>query len=170
MILKFLKVFTKIGGDSVATVYDESMQLSQQGMLLITDFEGLNLHAYLCPAKVWTIGWGTTVYPNGKRVKACDTCTYQQAMYYKQHDLRRFIEVINKNVCVPLSQQQFDALVSLVYNIGAEAFCQSTLLKKLNQGNYVAAAEQFLVWNKSRGQVLNGLVRRRQKERELFLS
>ncbi|ENW93323.1 hypothetical protein F904_01447 [Acinetobacter dispersus] len=136
---------------------------------MITGFEDLKLSAYLCPAKVWTIGFGTTVYPDGNRVKPDDKCNESQAKAYFAHDLNRFEQAINGSVTVPLSQNQFDALVSLTYNIGENAFKSSTLLKMLNVGNYQGAADQFLVWNKSNGQVLNGLVRRRKAERELFL-
>ncbi|MGN5765684.1 lysozyme [Acinetobacter calcoaceticus] len=145
------------------------MTTSQTGINLITSFEDLKLSAYLCPAGVWTIGFGTTVYPNGNRVKQVDKCTEAQAKAYFAHDLNRFERTVNGSVAVPLSQNQFDALVSLTYNIGETAFKNSTLLEMLNAGNYRGAADQFLVWNKSKGQVLNGLVRRRKTERELFL-
>ncbi|WP_312069487.1 lysozyme, partial [Acinetobacter sp.] len=76
---------------------------------------------------------------------------------------------VNNLVKVPLSQNQFDALVSLTYNIGSTAFKNSTLLKKLNAKDYAGAADQFLRWNKGGGKVLKGLVRRREAERALFL-
>ena len=125
--------------------------------------------AYLCPADVWTIGIGTTVYPNGTKVKKGDKCTQEQAMEYLQHDLRSFEKTVNDSVKAPLTQNQFDALVSLAYNIGSTAFKNSTLLKKLNAKDYLGAADQFLVWNKGGGKVLKGLVRRREVERALFL-
>ena len=125
--------------------------------------------AYLCPAKVWTIGIGTTVYPNGLKVKKGDKCTQEQALEYLQHDLKSFEKTVNDSVKVPLSQNQFDALVSLAYNIGSAAFKNSTLLKKLNAKDFTGAADQFLRWNKGGGKVLKGLVRRRDAERALFL-
>ena len=125
--------------------------------------------AYLCPAKVWTIGIGTTVYPNGLKVKKGDKCTQEQALEYLQHDLKSFEKTVNDSVKVDLTQNQFDALVSLTYNIGSTAFKNSTLLKKLNAKDYAGAADQFLVWNKGGGKVLKGLVRRRDAERALFL-
>ncbi|WP_298143597.1 lysozyme [uncultured Acinetobacter sp.] len=155
---------------NLAVAQDQIMHISQQGMDLITQCEGLKLNAYLCPAHVWTIGIGTTVYPNGKRVQQGDACTHAQAVQYKQHDLKRFVQLVNQTVYVELNQNQFDALVCLAYNIGAQAFRQSTLVKTLNTGDYKSASEQFLVWNQSRGQVLKGLVRRRAQERQLFLS
>ena len=86
----------------------------------------------------------------------------------KEH-LKRFEKTVNDLVKVPLTQNQFDALVSLTYNIGTGAFEKSTLLKKLNTGDYQGAADQFTVWNKGGGKVLQGLVNRRAKEKEVFL-
>ena len=163
----------------IATAYDDVagmlgiatdvMSTSQNGINLISSFEGCELKAYLCPAKVWTIGFGTTVYPSGVKVKKGDTCTLDQAKQFKAHDLKRFEKTVNDLVKVSLTQNQFDALVSLTYNIGTGAFEKSTLLKKLNVSDYQGAADQFTVWNKGGGKVLQGLVNRRAKERELFL-
>jgi lysozyme len=163
----------------IATAYDDVagmlgiatdvMSTSQNGINLISSFEGCELKAYLCPAKVWTIGFGTTVYPNGVKVKKGDSCTLEQAKQFKAHDLKRFEKTVNDLVKVPLTQNQFDALVSLTYNIGTGAFEKSTLLKKLNTGDYQGAADQFTVWNKGGGKVLQGLVNRRAKEKEVFL-
>ena len=145
------------------------MKTSSNGTALIREFEGFVANAYLCPADVWTIGIGTTVYPNGAKVKKGDKCTQAQALEYLQHDLKSFEKTVNDSVKVPLSQNQFDALVSLAYNIGSTAFKNSTLLKKLNAKDFTGAADQFLVWNKGGGKVLKGLVRRREAERALFL-
>lgn len=163
----------------IATAYDDVagmlgiaidvMSISQNGINLLSSFEGCELAAYLCPAKVWTIGFGTTVYPGGMKVKKGDSCTLEQAKQFKAHDLKRFEKTVNDLVKVPLTQNRFDALVSLTYNIGPGAFKKSTLLKKLNAGDYQGAADQFTVWNKGGGKVLQGLVDRRAKERELFL-
>ena len=145
------------------------MKTSSNGTSLIREFEGFMASAYLCPANVWTIGIGTTVYPNGAKVKKGDKCTEEQALEYLQHDLKSFEKTVNDSVKVDLTQNQFDALVSLTYNIGSTAFKNSTLLKKLNAKDYAGAADQFLVWNKGGGKVLKGLVRRRDAERALFL-
>ena len=163
----------------IATAYDDiagglgiaidEMSISQNGINLLSSFEGCELTAYLCPANVWTIGFGTTVYPSGMKVKKSDTCTLEQAKQLKAQDLKRFEKIVNNLVKASLTQNQFDALVSLVYNIGPSAFEKSTLLKKLNAGDYQGAADQFIVWNKSGGKVLQGLVDRRTKERKLFL-
>ena len=106
---------------------------------------------------------------NGVKVKKGDKCTLEQAKSYFAHDLKSFEKTVNDSVKVPLSQNQFDALVSLTYNIGSTAFKNSTLLKKLNAKDFTGAADQFLRWNKGGGKVLKGLVRRREAERALFL-
>lgn len=142
---------------------------SQVGINLIVSFEDLKLNAYDDGVGVWTIGFGTTVYPNGVKVKRGDTCTKSEAVSFFQHDLRRFEAAVNQAVKVVVNQNQFDALVSLTYNIGEKAFKDSTLLAKLNKGDYIGAADQFPRWNKGGGQVMKGLVRRRAAERELFL-
>ena len=156
--------------NEIGVAEDSAKTISTNGTKLIASFEGLELTAYLCPAKVWTIGLGTTVYSNGQPVKKGDTCTKEQALQYKAHDLRRFENCVNSAVKVSINQNQFDALVSLAYNIGEKAFSNSTLVKKLNTGDYQGAADQFSAWNKSKGKVLNGLVNRRAAERTLFLN
>ena len=104
-----------------------------------------------------------------EKVKKGDKCTLEQAKEYFAHDLKRFESSVNNLVKVPLTQNQFDALVSLTYNIGSGNFASSTLLKKLNAKDYQGAADQFPRWNKAKGKVLNGLTRRRAAERALFL-
>ncbi|WP_096911029.1 MULTISPECIES: lysozyme [Acinetobacter] len=146
-----------------------SKTTSSVGLDLIASFEGTRLKAYDDGVGVWTIGIGTTIYPNGTKVKKGDVCTLDQAKSYFAHDLKRFEASVNNQVKVPLSQNQFDALVSLVYNIGSGNFASSTLLKKLNAKDYAGAADQFPRWNKAGGKVLNGLIRRRDAERALFL-
>ncbi|WP_336948622.1 lysozyme [Acinetobacter junii] len=147
----------------------KGMKISQVGIDLISSFEDTKLQAYDDGVGVWTIGIGTTVYPNGVKVKKGDKCTLEQAKEYFAHDLERFEASVNNLVKVPLSQNQFDALVSLTYNIGQTAFSNSTLLKKLNAKDYQGAADQFIRWNKGGGKVMKGLVRRREAERALFL-
>ncbi|MCH7312918.1 lysozyme [Acinetobacter sp. ANC 3882] len=146
-----------------------SKTTSNVGLDLIASFEGTRLKAYDDGVGVWTIGTGTTVYPNGTKVKKGDSCTLDQAKSYFAHDLKRFEASVNNLVKVPLSQNQFDALVSLTYNIGTGAFAGSTLLKLLNQKQYREARAQFTRWNKAGGKELRGLTRRREAERDLFL-
>lgn len=145
------------------------MNTSQTGINLIKGFEGKRLTAYDDGVGVWTIGYGTIKYPNGVRVKKGDTCTDAQAESYLKNDLVKFESAINRLVKVPLNQNQFDALASFTYNLGETNLSKSTLLKKLNAKDYLGAADQFLVWNRAGGKVLNGLVRRREAERNLFL-
>ena len=144
-------------------------QLSLAGIDLIGNFEGLRLEAYHDSAGVCTIGYGTTVYPNGVPVQPNDQCTIEQARKFMHHDLARFEKAVSSAVKVPLTQNQFDALVSLTYNIGAGAFKNSTLLKLLNQGDYAGASNQFDVWIKAGGQTVQGLVNRRAVEKSYFL-
>ncbi|MFW1955064.1 lysozyme [Acinetobacter guillouiae] len=148
---------------------DQITQVSPQGVDLICGFEGLELKAYDDGVGVCTIGYGTTIYPHGKAVQYGDTCTIEQAKNYMQYDLRRFEQAVNAAVNVPLNQNQFDALVSLSYNIGIGAFKNSTLLKLLNASDYHAASHQFDVWIKAGGKTVQGLVNRRAVEKTLFL-
>lgn len=147
----------------------QKYSLSDNGMKLLEQFEGLRLEAYLDSASIATIGFGSIRYPNGNKVKLGDKTTKAQAKEYKLHDLKEFENTVNTSVTVPLSQNQYDALVSLSYNIGSGAFKNSTLLKKLNASDYKGAAEQFLVWNKVNSKRVQGLVNRREAERNLFL-
>ena len=148
----------------------ESMSVSNKGVDLICEFEGKRLVAYDDGVGVWTIGFGTIKYPDGVRVKKGDTCTLDQAKEYMRHDLIEFEHTVNSSVKVPLNQNQFDALVSLAYNIGSNAFKSSTLVKKLNAGDYQGAADQFNAWVNAGGKRMQGLVNRRDREKLLFLS
>ena len=147
----------------------DQMVVSLFGVDIICGFEGKRLAAYDDGVGVWTIGFGTTVYPNGIKVKKGDTCTEAQAKTYMAHDLKKFEATVNKAVTVQLNQNQFDALVSLAYNIGTNAFSKSTLVKKLNANDIRGAADQFDVWVNAGGKRMQGLVNRRAKEKEVFL-
>ena len=148
------------------------MKISENGLNLIKEFEGFSSKPYLCPAKIPTIGWGNTYYPDGKKVTLKDKPiseieAAELLSYVAQKD---FGDKILQLVKVPLSQNQFDALVSICYNIGMGNFSKSTLLKKINQGDFKGASLEFEKWNKSGGVVLAGLVKRRLKEKALFIS
>ena len=147
----------------------DQMVVSLFGIDLICGFEGLRLKAYDDGVGVWTIGFGTTIYPNGIRVKKGDICTEAQAKAYMAHDLKKFESTVNSAVTVPINQNQFDALVSLAYNIGTGAFSKSTLVKKLNAGDIRGASDQFDVWVNAGGKRMQGLANRRAKEKEVFL-
>lgn len=140
------------------------MSPSDKALDLIRQFEGLRLAAYKCPAGVPTIGYGTT-----RGVKMGMTVTKDEAEKLLQADVTPFSDRINKLVKVKLNQNQFDALVSFVYNVGYGAFADSTMLKLINQNLLDDAANQFIRWNKANGEVLTGLTRRRMTERDLFL-
>ena len=144
------------------------MQISQNGLGLIEHFEGLRLMSYQDSVGVWTIGYGTTVYPNGSPVRKSESCTAEQANVYIAHDDVKFSDGVTKLVQVPLNQNQFDALVSFAYNLGLGNLSGSTLLKKLNMKDYAGASNEFVCWNKAGGVVLAGLTLRRQSERNLF--
>jgi len=138
------------------------MQISPKGLELIKSHESLQLNAYLCPAKVWTIGYGHTGdVVRGQRI------TEAEADKLLLNDLQRFEKAVNA-VTAPLDQGQYDALVSFAFNVGVGAFRSSTLLRLLNHGDYEGAAGQFKRWNKGGGKVLPGLVRRREEERAMF--
>ena len=147
------------------------MQISARGLKLIADFEGLRLKAYPDPGtgnEPWTIGYGTTVYPDGRKVKKGDVITQVQALDYLKQDVKKFATSVTQVVTVPLNQNRFDALVSFTYNLGAGALARSSLLRKLNAREYEAAAAEFDKWVYAGGRVLPGLVTRRKAERELF--
>lgn len=146
------------------------MQTSEKGIALIKQFEGCRLAAYQDSVGVWTIGYGWTNPVDGKSVKAGMTITQEVAERLLKTGLVSYENDVSKLVKVKLSQGQFDALVSFTYNLGARSLSTSTLLKKLNAGDYRGAADEFPRWNKAGGKVLAGLTRRREAERSLFLS
>ncbi|MFK3971128.1 lysozyme [Pseudomonas sp. NPDC087358] len=144
------------------------MHISQKGIDLIKSSEGLSLTAYPDPAtgaEPWTIGYGTT-----RGVKPGMKITAEQAEQYLKADVARFEPELAALVKVPLTQNQWDALMSFVYNLGTPNLASSTLLKLLNAGDYVRAADQFGRWNKAAGKELPGLTKRRAAEQALFLS
>jgi lysozyme len=144
------------------------MHTSQRGIDLIKSSEGLRLTAYPDPAtggEPWTIGYGTT-----RGVKPGMKITATQAEEYLKTDVGRFEPELAVLVNVPLSQNQWDALMCFVYNLGSANLASSTLLKLLNAGDYARAADQFPRWNKAAGKEMPGLSKRRAAEQALFLS
>lgn len=141
-------------------------KISKNALSKLKSYESFKDKAYKLPGeKYWTIGYGH----NGPDVSPYDKIDRQQAEQLLAKDLNEFEYVISKNVKVPLTQNMFDALVMFTYNVGIGAFLQSTLLKKLNSGDYEGAKNEFYRWNKgSNKQVLEGLVNRRKYEAELF--
>lgn len=123
------------------------------------------MQAYQDSVGIWTIGYGHT----GPDVFEGVTISQEQADRLLAVDLERFARTVEFAVTVPVGQHEFDALVSLTFNIGGGAFRKSTLLKKLNAGDRAGAAAQFARWNKAGGKTLAGLTRRRAAEAKLFL-
>ncbi|BBK16947.1 MULTISPECIES: lysozyme [Enterobacteriaceae] len=146
------------------------MQTSEKGIALIKEFEGCKLTAYRDSVGVWTIGYGWTQPVDGKPIRAGMTIKQETAERLLKTGLVSYESDVSRLVKVGLTQGQFDALVSFTYNLGARSLSTSTLLRKLNAGDYAGAADEFLRWNKAGGKVLNGLTRRREAERALFLS
>lgn len=140
---------------------------------LLKEFEGYRSKAYADPAHGWkvpTIGYGTTVYPNGVRVKRGDTCTHEQAVQFAMHDIETIrMPAIKKVIKVDLNTNQLSALISFSYNVGIGALAKSTLAKKINAGVENVTSE-FLKWNKAGGKTVAGLTRRRVAEAKLFHS
>lgn len=141
------------------------MKISAAGLELLKGHEGLRLKAYPDTGRVATIGYGHT-----HGVRLGDTCTKEQAATWLGQDAHLAEVAVNGLVRVPLTQNQFDALVSFVFNVGGNAFATSTMLRLLNSGDYAGAAKQFDRWVYDNGKVINGLVLRRADERDLFLS
>ncbi|MGU9932433.1 lysozyme [Enterobacter asburiae] len=146
------------------------MQISDKGIALIKQFEGCKLTAYQDSVGVWTIGYGWTQPVDGKPIRAGMTVKQETAERLLKTGLVSYESDVSRLVKVDLTQGQFDALVSFTYNLGARSLSTSTLLRKLNASDYAGAADEFLRWNKAGGKVLNGLARRREAERALFLS
>ena len=171
LILSLLQGFLKTKPtvptpEAVVAPQEAAERLSEvHGLDLIKEFEGLRLKAYLCSANVWTIGYGHT-----KGVKKGDTCTEDEADAFLVADVKWVLTAVERTVKVPLTGGQRAAVNSFIFNCGASAFRTSTLLRKLNQGDYKGAADEFPRWNKAGGKVIKGLVRRRAAERKVFLS
>ena len=148
------------------------MILDNKGYLLITKHEGLKLKPYLCPAKIPTIGYGNTYYPDGKRVTLLDKdITKQQAFDMFKEIANRFAKRVDALVTSNINQNQFNALVSFAYNVGTGNFSSSTLLKKVNRNpDDLTIKDEFLRWNKAGGKVINGLTNRRNEEADLYFS
>lgn len=143
------------------------MITSKKGLEFIADVEGNKLHSYLDTGGVWTIGVGHTS-DAGFKVGPNQQITYDKSMELLAIDAKEAEDAINRLVKVPLTQNQFDALVSFVFNLGEGQFAASTLLRKLNAKDYVGAADQFPRWNKDNGKEVLGLTKRRHLEQSVF--
>ncbi len=145
---------------------------SQKGIDLIKQFEGLSLKPYKCPAGIPTIGFGNTYYPDGKKVKLTDwPITLERAEEILRHVIIPYEKAVDSFCRDDINQNQFDALVSLAYNIGVGNLQKSTLIKKVNVNPHDATIrDEFAKWNKANGKVLLGLTKRRKAESDLYFS
>ena len=139
---------------------------SDAGLNLTKTFEGLSLAAYADQGGVWTIGYGHT----GPGVFAGLQISQQQADIFLQSDVAGAVACVNKLVTEPIVQCQFDALVDFAFNLGCASLASSTLLRAVNSGDFTTAANEFLRWDHVSGQVIQGLLRRRQAEATMFSS
>jgi lysozyme len=145
------------------------MKINEKGIKLLHDFEGLKLEAYLCPAKIWTIGYGNTRYEDGSPVKQGDKITKERAESLFLNILAVFERGVLLRVKKPINSNQFSALVSFSYNLGLGNFGSSTLLRLVNENpNDPEIRNQFMRWNRAKGQVMAGLTRRRKAEADLY--
>ena len=143
------------------------MQLSYNGICFLKEREGFKADAYKDVAGIWTIGYGTTKI-DGKPVEQGMSCTREQADVWLYKDLAWAQTAVNQLARQILKQNQYDALVSFVYNIGESAFSKSTLLRKLNANDFIGAAAEFLRWDIAGGQHSKGLLARRLLEQDMF--
>ena len=154
----------QVAADAVKVfTYRKKMNIGSKGIELIKHFEGCELEAYKCAAGVWTIGYGHI-----KGVTSDSVITQEQAEQMLVEELHEYEGYINNMVTVELNQNQYDAMVSWVYNLGGGNLKASTLLKVVNQGEFDGVPAQIMRWNKAGGKVLEGLTRRRQAEADLF--
>ena len=149
------------------------METSQEGIALIKKFEGCPTEdgkavSYRCAANKLTIGYGSLKLKNGSPVKENMSITLKEAEDLLAHELKTYEKYVKNYVDVPLTQNQFDALVCWSFNVGGNALASSTLLKVLNNGVYEEVPHQLKRWNKAGGKVLEGLIRRREAEALLF--
>ncbi|NLS53761.1 lysozyme [Hafnia alvei] len=146
------------------------MQISENGINLIKQYEGCRLTAYQDCIGVWTIGYGWTQPIGGKSIAKGMVISQQKADALLMQGIEQSENCVNNVVHHSINQHQFDALVDFAYNLGVNALKGSTLLKKINVGDYIGAANEFQKWNKASGKELAGLTRRRGAEKSLFLS
>ena len=141
---------------------------SEEAKKKLKKHEGLSLKAYQDVAGVWTVGYGVTGMVEGTKIGPSTKISPEMAEALLEARVAEVADQVTRAVKVPLTQPQFDALVSLVYNIGITQFSRSTLLKKLNKKDYQGAAEQFPRWKYAGGKESIGLLKRRMQEMALF--
>jgi lysozyme len=160
------------------------MKTNEEGIKLLHSFESCEkklpdgrIQSYKCPAGIWTIGWGNTFYEDGSRVREADIITKERADLLFKNILARFEQDVKSLLKTKVTENQFSALVSFAYNVGSdidldstpEGLGDSTLLRKVNRNPWdPTIKDEFMKWKRSNGVVLNGLVRRRQAEANLY--
>ena len=142
---------------------ENTLYYSGSGLALTENFEGCKLTSYQDSRGIWTLGWGHT-----KDIGPDMNCTQEQADEWLKEDTQSSVDAINRLVNIQLTQNEFDALVDFVYNLGAGSFASSTMLKLLNQGELGLAANEFSKWDHCGGQVVQGLLNRRIAEQQEF--
>lgn len=147
-------------------------EISNECINLVKSFEGFFSKPYLCPAKVPTIGYGTIIYPNGKKVTLQDLpIDEKKAIEFMRYELNQKAKEVDAMTTNAVNQNQFDALVSFAYNCGSNALKNSTILKRVNANpKDLSIRDAFMMWVKADGQILQGLVRRRKAEANLYFS
>lgn len=150
---------------------ENQMKLSANGFKLLGELEGIVLRPYRDSVGIPTIGIGSTYYEDGTKVKMSDKAiTKERAIQLAKNVVKSFEARVNKSILLPATQNQFDAMVLLCYNIGESGFARSSVVRNFNAGNLQKAADSFLLWNKAGGLVSKGLTKRRNIERDLFLT
>jgi len=162
---KILITFSLLGAGFFLYMKNK-MQISQAGIDSLKQFEGYSADKYQDVAGLWTIGYGHLIKP-GENFETINEATAEKLL---RQDIGIAERAVNELVTVDLTQGQYDALVSFVYNVGAGAFKKSTLLRKLNIGDYVGALNELPRWNKAGGKIQQGLANRRVHEQQLFLA
>ena len=163
--LKIVLTLLAIGIFSMATI-----RISKAGINKIKVHEALKLYPYQDVAGIWTIGYGHVIKPDEQHLKIGAPITEDYAEELLKEDIAVAEKAVNDLVKAPLTGNQYDALVSFVYNVGINAFEHSTMLSKINQGDYEGAAEEFPRWKYSGGKEVAGLLARRAREQNLFLT
>ena len=147
------------------------MNCNETGLKIIKQFEGFHSKAYLCPAGIPTIGYGSTRDKNRKRIKSTTAAiTKEEGGKLLKRDVQSAESSVKNLIKVKLNENEFSALCSFVYNLGSGNLQSSTLRAKLNRGDYEGAANEFPKWRRAGGKILKGLVLRRATEQKLFLA
>ena len=145
--------------------------INERGIQIVKSFEGIALKPYLCPASVWTVGYGATRSSTGRPIdQDMEPITEAEAEALLIRDLESSEGWISRLIKTALTENQYSALVSFTFNVGAGALQRSTLRMKLNRSEYLGAADEFPKWRMAGGRILAGLVRRRAAEKALFLT